>query len=60
MASSQRKYNFDGDVFSENMTLTTYFYRGTTWRLGVSEAGSFVVQYQQGGAWVTKTEVSPD
>jgi hypothetical protein len=60
MASSQRKYNFDGDVFSENMTLTDYFYLGTTWRLGVSEAGSFIVQCQQGGAWVTKTEVSPD
>lgn len=57
--SSQRKYNFDGDLHSENNIVDNFMYFGPNkrWRLGVSDDGSFLIQNNSTGVYVTKTEI---
>ena len=60
VTTTQRKYNFDGDVHGENIVLDDFIYFGASkkWRMGVSEDGTFVIQNNTSGIYVTKTEVS--
>lgn len=58
VTTTQRKYNFDGDVHGENILTDDFIYFGSNWRMGVSVDGSFVIQNNSTGAYVTKTEVS--
>jgi hypothetical protein len=60
ITTTQRKYNFDGDVRGENMVIDDFMYFGSNkqWRMGISEDGSFVIQNNSSGVYVTKTEVS--
>lgn len=60
VTTTQRKYNFDGDVHGENVVIDDFMYFGVNkqWRMGVSEDGSFVIQNNSTGVYVTKTEVS--
>ena len=60
VTTTQRKYNFDGDIHGENVVLDDFMYFGASkqWRMGVSPDGSFVIQNNATGVYVTKTEVS--
>jgi len=60
VTTTQRRYNFDGDLHSENMAIDDFMYFGASkqWRMGVSDDGSFVIQNNSTGVYVTKTEVS--
>lgn len=60
VTTTQRKYNFDGDVRGENIVIDDFMYFGASkqWRMGISEDGSFVIQNNSSGVYVTKTEVS--
>jgi hypothetical protein len=60
VTTTQRKYNFDGDIHGENVVIDDFMYFGASkqWRMGVSADGSFVIQNNSTGAYVTKTEVS--
>lgn len=63
VSSTQRKYNFDGDVMTENCFLDDFLYFGRTrtWRIGVDQNGSFVIQNNaKNGVYETKTELSLD
>lgn len=59
VTTTQRKYNFDGDVHGENVVIDDFMYFGANkqWRMGVSADGSFVIQNNATGVYVTKTEV---
>jgi len=60
VTTTQRKYNFDGDIHSENIVIDDFMYFGASkqWRMGVSVDGSFVIQNNSTGAYITKTEIS--
>ena len=60
VTTTQRKYNFDGDIHGENVVIDDFMYFGASkqWRMGVSADGSFVIQNNSTGVYVTKTEVS--
>ncbi len=60
--TTQRKYNFDGDISSDNVATNNFLYFGAAkeWRLGLSNNGSFVIQHHTLQGYVTKTEISVD
>jgi hypothetical protein len=60
VTTTQRKYNFDGDVHTDNIVVHDFMYFGESkqWRMGLSADGSFVIQNNSTGLYVTKTEVS--
>jgi hypothetical protein len=62
VTATGRKYQFDGDISSDNLATNNFLYFGNVkeWRLGVTDTGSFVIQHHSLGGYVTKTEVSLD
>lgn len=60
VTTTGRKFNFDGDISSDNIATNNFLYfgDGKEWRLGVTDAGSFVIQHHSLSGYVTKTEIS--
>jgi hypothetical protein len=62
VTSTQRKYIFDGNVHSQNFITDDFIYfgRNKQWRMGISDTGSFVIQSNFTGTFITKTEILHD